>query len=74
MMMTRTPKEGKMRDSAKFKKKKPAKRGAKSGSGRVPGNKGSDSSQLLLSSYFCQEGRGAPRGVTKTKDAREFGN
>ena len=70
-MMTKVPTKGKIQDSVKFKKKKPAKkRGAKSGSGRVPYcNTGSVSSQLIFSSWISKEGGRTPRGIPRPKDA-----
>ena len=57
------------------KKKKPtAKRGAKSGFGRDPGRKGTDSSQLLIKNYFCKEEEGSPMGVRKLKDTNASSN
>ena len=68
-MMSKVPTRGRIQDSVKFKKKKPAKkRGAKSG--RVPySNKGSVSSQLLFSSWISKEGGRTPRGIPRPKDA-----
>ena len=68
-MMSTKPTRGRILDSVKFKKKKPTKgRGAKSRSGRDSQSKKSDSSQLLLSSWFSRDGRGTPRGIPTPKD------